>query len=769
MPDQPESRTDDSQEPPSRDRRLAAILDQFIDEHLSGHGSDIDTFCERQPVDLRSTIRERCHEYLRCVEVLSKLADDEGQPPLKELGDFRIIREIGSGGMGIVYLAWQKSLHRTVALKVLHPGLSLSSRHLERFRREGIAAGKLQHPFIVRILAADEADGLSYLAMDYVEGRSLADELSELRTNRVEPDGKKRVLLGSNEFGYARQVARFIKGAAEALQYAHDAGVIHRDIKPQNLLMREGERPCIVDFGLAKEIDKESLSREGEVAGTPYYMSPEQALAKRVPIDHRTDVFSLGAVMYEMLTLTRPFNGDSIDRVFYEISFKDPERVRKANPAVHRDLETICHRALEKNPERRFQSMADMAAELNRFLNNESLLIRPTLPVVRWTRAVLRSRALTTAAVFLLLFVVSLPIIYFNVRAAVRRQHQPKITLTGVPDGYQVFTRAIDLGTSELAKTEEFLGTTPIESRVVEPGFRRIIVVDPESGAFAELTHHFPDTGYLLEARVWIRPTEEVEANMVRFAAGPFQFGSELESRPWLGLREVAGEAFFIDRYEVSIGDYKRYVAETRAPPPQIWQAMRDSDDQDERELYRKLVDSSKWDDQPITGVRFLEATAYAEWAGKRLPTLFEWERAARGTKGRLYPWVQPGGPTPERARLGPARFARKPGASGYLLFALENLAPVRALEAGGTPEGVLNLLGNAQEWTDTPVPLELLGWDFPLPPTFPPLYFFAKGGSFVHPPSIGSNPFDLRAYDSCGLTRRNPELGFRCAKSVRR
>src|SRR5262249_2853376 len=179
---------------------------------------------------------------------------------------------------------------------------------------------------------------------------------------------------------------------ADALAYAHEHGVIHRDAKPQNILFDDKGAAHLADFGLAKDEQATSLSRTGDIAGTPHYLSPEQALAKRIPVDHRTDVYSLGVVLYESLSLTRPFDGKTLQQIIFAISFREPKRLRKINPRIARDIETVCHKAIEKDPNKRYPTAREFADDMRRFLAGESIDARPPSPVSRVIRGVRQHR-----------------------------------------------------------------------------------------------------------------------------------------------------------------------------------------------------------------------------------------------------------------------------------------------------------------------------------------------------------------------------------------
>jgi serine/threonine protein kinase/formylglycine-generating enzyme required for sulfatase activity len=295
----------------------------------------------------------------------------------KVVGDFRLLSLIGQGGMGQVWEAEQVSLHRTVAVKFVRPE-RVTERQLELFAREARAGGRLHHPGIVTVHGYGQSDGLAWIAMEHVEGAwTLKDFLDEAARADEVPEG------------YDAHVARLVAEIADAMQAAHAAGVIHRDLKPQNVLITEEDHPKVTDFGLARITDESALSATGDFAGTYFYMSPEQVTARRMGLDHRTDVFSLGVVLYELLALRRPFEGDTSHQVAAQIVTKDPPDVRTIRSRVPRDLAVIAGKALEKDRDKRFQTMRDFAADLRRHLADEPILARPPTQierVVKWTR-----------------------------------------------------------------------------------------------------------------------------------------------------------------------------------------------------------------------------------------------------------------------------------------------------------------------------------------------------------------------------------------------
>ncbi len=273
--------------------------------------------------------------------------------PPRTLGDFVLERVIGHGGMGEVWRAQQLSVARPIALKLLPAHMSIVPRAVLRFRREAEAGGRLSHPNIALVYSAGLVEGRLYIAQELIEGgQSFADWIKA--TPR---DGR----LDSSHFDLVRERIGLV---ARALHYAHGEGVTHRDIKPHNLLLTARGVPKVVDFGLARVDDGFTVSQSGEIAGTFAYMSPEQAQAHASEIDHRTDVFSLGSTLYELLTLQQPFTGNSAFEISHKIIHEAPQDPRDVRPEVPTDLAAACLRALAKRREDRFQSMADFAAAL---------------------------------------------------------------------------------------------------------------------------------------------------------------------------------------------------------------------------------------------------------------------------------------------------------------------------------------------------------------------------------------------------------------------
>jgi hypothetical protein len=324
--------------------------------------------------------------------------------------------------MGVVYRARQLSLNRPVALKVLRPGLAVTSRAVTRFQREARAAAKLHHTNIVAVHAEGEDHGVCYYAMELIEGPSLSRVLSGLRRQHgpqqavgetadyvpappldATPGSTTSLSASGTDAAYFDTVARWMADAATALDYAHQQQVLHRDIKPSNLMLDADGRLTIMDFGLARVLEEPGVTVSGEFLGTPRYMSPEQVAAGRMGVDHRTDIYSLGATLYELLTWRPAVTGQTREQVITQILTEDPVPPRRLNRKVPVDLETICLKALEKAPERRYATAGALADDLRRYLNRFAITARRVGPVARLIKLTRRHKLVAVACGVILL------------------------------------------------------------------------------------------------------------------------------------------------------------------------------------------------------------------------------------------------------------------------------------------------------------------------------------------------------------------------------
>ncbi|MBI3272666.1 MAG: tetratricopeptide repeat protein [Planctomycetes bacterium] len=295
-------------------------------------------------------------------------------------GRYRLLKELGRGGMGVVHMAWDGELKRVVALKTLLASWGGTGEDVARFQREARAAARLRHPNVVQVHDVGAWEGRHYFTMDFIQGESLAVAMDKLPPRRF---------------------LEILRDVALALHAAHEAGVVHRDVKPANILLDGAGRPYVTDFGLAKEVRQEGASRltvSGAIMGTPQYMAPEQADGRSADIGPRTDVWSLGVLLYAQLAGRMPFDGDTLMAILHAIASKDPELPSRVHApgerrrAVHRDLETVCLKCLERDPARRYASAEALAADLGRFLDGEPILARPVSLTERVVRRALKHR-----------------------------------------------------------------------------------------------------------------------------------------------------------------------------------------------------------------------------------------------------------------------------------------------------------------------------------------------------------------------------------------
>jgi serine/threonine-protein kinase len=295
-------------------------------------------------------------------------------PSQRVFSDYELLEEVGRGGMGVVYKARQISLNRIVALKMILSGRLADEDDLQRFRTEAEAAGRLQHPNIVAIHEVGEVDGQQFFSMEFIEGSSLAQHL----------------MAGPLP---SRVAARYVRQVARALHHAHRHGILHRDLKPGNIMLDRDDEPHVTDFGLAKRLGGDSgQTRTGAVVGTPSYMAPEQAAGKTRELGPACDIYGLGAVLYDLLTARPPFRAATPVDTVVQVLENEPVPPRLLNPHVDADLETICLKCLEKGPERRYANAEGLAEDLDRYLNNEPITARSSNIVSRLTRMLDRSR-----------------------------------------------------------------------------------------------------------------------------------------------------------------------------------------------------------------------------------------------------------------------------------------------------------------------------------------------------------------------------------------
>jgi len=423
---------------PEEDEQLVRVLDAYLADVEAGVAADPAVLLAQHP-----ELAPRLRTCLAGLQMLDA-ATPASEAAKAELGGYAIVGEIGRGGMGVVYEALRTADQERVALKVLPFAASLDPRQLQRFKNEAHAASHLHHPHIVPVYEVGWAGGTHYYTMRFIEGVSLAAIWHQQRRQSradfavqrktVTPDTVAAAAdltrdaaspagLRWNSASYVRTIARWAQQAALALEHAHQVGVVHRDIKPGNLLVDEHGHLWVTDFGLASVQGSEGLTLTGDLVGTLRYMSPEQASARRGVVDHRTDIYSLGVTLYELLTLHQAFHGQDRQELLSQMASEEPRGARRLNPAVPLELETIVQTAMAKAPEDRYATARALADDLDCFLANKPIQARrPRLPMrlARWAG---RHRA-WVAAIGLFLFVtaVGLAAIWGALRAEAQQR-----------------------------------------------------------------------------------------------------------------------------------------------------------------------------------------------------------------------------------------------------------------------------------------------------------------------------------------------------------
>lgn len=485
------------------DPRVVDVVQEYMSQLDQGKSPDREEYLRRYP-ELAAAI-DQCLDGLELVRAQGKSASRSGsgrqrgtgpgasanEMPANPLGDFQITRELARGGMGIVYEAVQLSLGRRVALKVLPFAATLDSRQLQRFKTEAQAAALLHHPNIVPVFAVGCERGVHFYAMQLIEGQSLAEMIRQLRRQAglstpgdlsSAHEAHSSLVLGDNgdanssaasrgrnitpaprptaetasqfhthlstqhagrEGRFFKTAARLMLQAAQALEHAHEFGIIHRDIKPANLLLDVNGILWVTDFGLAQFHSDAGLTRTGDIPGTIRYMSPEQAAGRRALLDQRSDVYSLGATFYEFLTLEPIFRGRDVQYLLNQILHTEPRPLRQVDKSIPVELETIILKAVSKNPDDRYRSAGALAADLQRYLDHQPILARRPTVVDRLRKWSLRHPG-GLAAGMLLLFVIATGLFVSN-QLISREQKKAEQRATEAEQRFQQARQAVDV------------------------------------------------------------------------------------------------------------------------------------------------------------------------------------------------------------------------------------------------------------------------------------------------------------------------------------
>ncbi len=357
----------------------------------------------------------------------------------KQIGDFELRRELGRGGMGVVYEARQISLDRLVAIKILPFAAVLDSRQIARFKHEAQAAAQIHHENIVPVFAVGVERGVHFYAMQLVNGQSLDQWIAAKKQQRASDRSRR---LSSEHFA---NVARLGLQAAEALHAAHEYGVVHRDIKPSNLLIEpaaQHSKLWVTDFGLARMQREVSLTRTGDLVGTLRYMSPEQAAGRSTLVDHRTDVYSLGATLYELTTLSPAYSDENSAAIIRQIETRDPTPLQQLRPEMPADLANIIHTAMSRNREDRYATAADFAADLRRYLAGEPTSARAHSFVdqaIRWGQRHARLVAVAMSLIF-----IAFVGLFIGTLLVVREQHRANQNLAQAQQSARAAREVLD-------------------------------------------------------------------------------------------------------------------------------------------------------------------------------------------------------------------------------------------------------------------------------------------------------------------------------------
>ena len=581
---------------------LADLLEEFSRKIHAGETPDLETYIAGHPDHA-----ERLRDLLPALEFLVDLSEvgsggarpeaaraipqesASGSRPLDgTLGDFRILHEVGRGGMGVVYEAEQISLRRRVALKVLPLAAMMDERQLRRFKNEARAAASLDHPNIVGVYLVGCERAVHFYAMQFIEGQTMAQMIAGLRKqrnlfgkeNRSGPTARARRnesaedsrpvdspadtedepqaaistehSTGSPEF--FRSVARLGIQAAEALEHAHQMGIVHRDVKPSNLIVDAEGHLWIADFGLAMTHNETNLTMTGDVLGTLRYMSPEQAAGKSRALDHHTDIYSLGVTLYELLTLQPAFGGDDRQKLLHQITEDDPTPPRQSNAAIPRDLETIVLKATSKDSPARYDTAQDLADDLKRFLEDKPIQARRPSAVARIAKWSRRNRPVVGAAatVFVIAAIVG-PLVaasQVSLRRLAEKRERNEIEAREHAEqesaraeaNLDLALRAVDEMYTELA--QEYLTDTP----VAEP--LKLAFLDRAARFYTEFTEENADDPALRYERALAYD----RLGSVHFWLGRYTEAESAMRTSLFLFEELAAEM-------PSVPKYRRYVA----------------------------------------------------------------------------------------------------------------------------------------------------------------------------------------------------------------
>jgi len=592
--------------------------------------------------------------------------------------------------MSTVYKAFQPGVERYVALKIMPRHLADDPQFAARFQQEARVVAQLQHPHILPIYDFGQAEGYTYLAMPLMENGTLIDLM-------------KGQPLSLNE------IKRIISQIGDALDYAHTQGLVHRDVKPSNILIDKRGNCLLTDFGIVKLLqNKTATITTGGVTGTPAYMSPEQGMGR--PLDGRSDQYSLGVILYELATGRPPYDADTPMAVVIKHINESLPPPRSINPAISEGVEKVITRALAKNPEDRFLTITDMVYALEKAITDEQATntaptqkMTPLAPRLRWP---------------------ALAVLGFAGFAA----------LMGA---WMMFNSSL---WASLPPTPTTTFTAPAPTATEAPPS----ATPPATATPEAIATETPPPVITVEPTLNLNPTQISEADgmvLLFVPAGPFIMGSSTEDQNALAFerpqREVTLDEFWIDQTEITNGQYALCVAAGRCRAPISARSATRLD----------YANNPDYQNYPVIYVGWNDARNYCEWAGRRLLSEAEWEKAARGTDARIFPWGN-NQPNQTRANFNNLR---------------ADTTPVGSYPDNASPAGALDMAGNVAEWVND----WYLGAYYTTAPLLNPLGPDTGASRVVRGGAWNSDLRNIRTAHryNYGPTGRENFIGFRCGR----